>query len=127
MRQWIKNWSTRIMFAAVVIPINDGSNWQVLSFSKIPQNKVEFKADGMSIDVKSSAGPIVYPLKSAVMVNEVELELEVDGKIKLDPKKVQGEKGFDDYLFRVGLVLEGKAPTQLDAATSGRGLGVKTI
>jgi hypothetical protein len=80
--------------------------WFDLSYSSIPKNETTFEKDHLSIRVNKSAGPLVFSLDQPVMINQIELELELEGDILLHGSK-QGSKGFDDFHFRIGMVLEG--------------------
>lgn len=88
------------------VPLTSGNNWEVLRYSRIPANQVDFSKDGLKITVDKSAGPLVYPLKPR-LVQEVSFEIEIYGNINLNGQ-AQGSKGVDDFLFRLGLVYEGE-------------------
>jgi len=106
MKTHIKNKITPVlMSAAIAIPLNTSTKWQVLNYSKLPSHKVEFKASGMDVNVKSSAGPLVYPLKSATQIKTVKVSGTVHKKINF--KGTQGTKGNDDFALRIGLVVKG--------------------
>jgi hypothetical protein len=59
------------------------------------------------VDVQKSAGPLVYKLPTETTVRGVAVSGRVDGTLKAFGKKRQGEKGQDDFLLRVGLVVPG--------------------
>ncbi len=90
-----------------MVPLKSADGWQNLNFSKIPSNQVEFSEKGIKVEVKESASPLIYPLQSPKQV----LGLKVKGKVShLIPFKnplKQGEKGLDDCVLRVGLVILG--------------------
>jgi|GEM_PF-862296 len=81
--------------------------WKLLSYSSIPANVVTFKEEVMTLEVKNSASPIIYPLPQGLVIKSISLDLFIDGEISLDKVK-QGQKGADDFRFRLGLVYEGE-------------------
>jgi hypothetical protein len=50
--------------------------------------------------------PVIYPLPKAMQVREVRVKGRVQGVLRVPPGR-QGEEGFDDYVFRIGLVESG--------------------
>jgi hypothetical protein len=90
----------------VTIPLTDGEGWQVLRYRDIPMNRVDFSTRGLRIDVDQSAAPIVYPLLPATGVVRLTVRGRVDGDLRVSTQR-QGTEGFDDYVFRAGLVLAG--------------------
>jgi hypothetical protein len=97
-----------VLAAAVAIPLQSGQSWQVLKYRSIPPNQVEFSPAGLSIKVKSSASPVIYPLPSLLTIKSVRTVGKVIGTLQLPATKEQGTKGADDYQLRVGLVLKGQ-------------------
>jgi len=91
---------------SVMIPLTDDEGWQRLRYSLIPPNAVDFSARGMRVQVSSSAAPLVYPLSAPMAVARLTVRGRVDGGIRIEGQR-QGEKGFDDYVLRAGLVLTG--------------------
>ncbi len=85
-------------------------NFEVLTFSSIKPNVVAFHDKEIKITVEGSASPLIYPLKKPKMFKRVSLKGKIKGKLNLpSPKKInQGDKGADDFTFRLGLVTEGK-------------------
>jgi hypothetical protein len=57
-------WASKLMLAAFVVPLNDGSGWQNLEFSKIPANQVSFSKQGLKVEVKKSASPLIFSTKT---------------------------------------------------------------
>ena len=94
--------------AAFTVPLHEGDPWTNLKYRNIPANHVTFSSDGLRIDVRNSAGPLVFKLPKTLNV----IGLRWTGKIHDFPNLPsgirQGEKGADDYAIRIGLVLEGK-------------------
>jgi hypothetical protein len=68
---------------------------------------VRFSPAGLQIMVDKSAMPLIYPLPSQVRVAAVRVRGRIEGKLDV-PAQRQGEKGFDDYAFRIGLVEPGE-------------------
>ncbi len=91
---------------SVTIPSEDAEGWQLLRYSNIPPNGVDFSALGLRIQVDHSAAPLVYPLSAPIAVARLTVRGRVDGDLRVAPQR-QGEEGFDDYVFRAGLVLTG--------------------
>lgn len=80
--------------------------WQVLQFNRIPPHHISFKKDQLEINVEKSAAPLIYPFPQERIIEEIELDLTIKGKLSL--KKIeQGQKTNDDFLFRLGLVYQG--------------------
>ena len=88
------------------VPLTKSNGWEQLTFSSIEANQVSFSDQGMQIDVNRSASPLIYPFDTAVKPGEISLTLQFEGDIQLADKQ-QGEKGADDFIFRLGLVVEG--------------------
>lgn len=84
----------------------DKSAWQVLQYGKIRPNQVSFENKRMKIIVQGSAGPLIYPLPQKSEIKELMFDIKLDGMLKLQNAK-QGEKGNDDFFFRIGLVYAG--------------------
>jgi len=80
--------------------------WEVLQYSGIKANQVNFNKNAMTIKVNQSAGPLVYQLKKPQVVKEIIIDVDILGKLKLKKTK-QGDKGNDDFSLRVGLVYQG--------------------
>lgn len=94
-----------LLSASIVVPLNTSDQWQVLKYSNLPGHKVEFKSEGMDINVKSSAGPLVYPLKSSTPITKIKVSGTVQKKIKFSG--LQGTSKNDDFALRIGLVIKG--------------------
>lgn len=83
------------------------SDWRQLQYSGVPANQVEFLDKGFVIRVDCSASPLIFPLKKSRVIREVMIEAQIEGSLKLG-SELQGGKGADDFLLRVGLVYEGE-------------------
>lgn len=77
--------------------------WAVLSYNKIPKNLVEFSNDELRVQVRSSAGPIVYKLPEVMRVYGIQVLGKFSGE-----KTVEGGAFDEDSILRIGLVATGK-------------------
>lgn len=84
----------------IIIPLTMKGAWLEEKYSKIPANTIIYQESGMSVAVKNSAGPLIYPLKEAVTVKSINIK----GVFRSLPNFI---KGADDQPLRVGLVVEG--------------------
>ena len=97
-----------LLFAGMfVLPLQQQDHWQVLEYSNLPANRVEFDARGMSVSVSRSASPIIYPLPDSRPVRAVEVRGELSKLLNLEGK-TQGQAGADDFSLKIGLVLAGE-------------------
>ena len=94
------------MAGAIALPLQDPHDWQLLEFSSIPANQVEFGDRGMRVLVRGSASPIVYPLDGISQVTRVSVTGELAGLLDVDPGR-QGLPGEDDFSLKIGLVVAG--------------------
>jgi hypothetical protein len=92
---------------ALLVPLDSPSGWEVLSFTRIAPHQVSFSRAGLRIDVRRSAGPVIYPLSPPITVSRVRAEGFVSARLTLAPTARQGQRGADDYAVRVGLVEAG--------------------
>lgn len=95
-----------LLASAIVLPLQGLERWQLLEYSNLPANRVEFNDQGMLVSVDRSASPIVYPLDSISRVTRVSISGELTGLLDVEPGR-QGQKGEDDFSLRVGLVIAG--------------------
>lgn len=86
--------------------MEDDESWELLRYSNIPPNGVDSATLGLSIRIDHSAAPLVYPLSVPMTVARLTVRGRVGGDLLFAPQR-QGEEGFDDYVFRAGLVLTG--------------------
>ena len=106
LRQTVLGWAS-VVCGGFLVPLSSPSGWEVLSFSRIPPNRVTFERQGLRIDVDRSAGPVVYPLPQPTIVTRVRAVGRVSGRLSLDGSLQQGGPGADDYALRIGLVEAG--------------------
>jgi hypothetical protein len=89
------------------LPLSGQSGWQMLQFRNLPPHRVAFSSSGMQIMVDGSAMPLIYPLPRTMRVKEIIVRGRFTGTFRVPPDR-QGEKHFDDYVFRIGLVVPGE-------------------
>lgn len=96
-----------VLFSAVfVIPTQKKDQWEVLSYSKISANKISFSEKGINVKVRSSASPLIYPFSKPKSFKKLTVKGVLPGELNV-PAGKQGTKGFDDFVLRIGLVIEG--------------------
>jgi hypothetical protein len=91
----------------VLVPLSEQTDWQVLQFRNLPPHRIRFSEAGLEIMVDGSAMPLIYPLSRATRVKEIRIRARFEGALRV-PADRQGEKKFDDYVFRIGLVEPGE-------------------
>ena len=94
----------------IAIPLgNKDGLWQSLSFRSLPQNQVTFAKKEISVEVKKSSSPLIYPLKNPQKVQSITLKGRVKkGALAIPPGATQGDGKADDYILKVGLVKKGE-------------------
>ena len=85
-----------------------GQGWKVLRFKNRLPNKVSCDGKGLHVNVKRSAGLLVFGFDKQTDVNSVVLEGTVTGLPQIAKGREQGDKKTDDFAIRFGLVLPGK-------------------
>jgi hypothetical protein len=98
---------TMLAALLLVIPLTSDDGWQVLSYRGIPAHEVGFSEAGVTIQVKRSAAPVIYPLASPMMVEAVRARGRIRGTLNVSPDR-RGQTGSDDYALRLGLVQVGQ-------------------
>ncbi len=88
------------------VPVQQGDGWEQLTYNGIAANRVAFTDEGMLIEVQQSASPLIFPLPEAMLPAEISVSLAFDGELNRSDVQ-QGEKGADDFVFRLGLVVAG--------------------
>ena len=89
------------------VPLSSSNRWQALHYKNIPANQFGFSKDGMTISVNNSASPLILPLEKPLFVTRLRAKGQLKGKLNVDSSR-QGEKGYDDYVLRIGLVVPGE-------------------
>jgi hypothetical protein len=95
-----------VLAGTFVLPLTQTNGWQFLKYRNIPSNTFRCTSAGLVIGVTNSAAPAVFPLTNELRVIEMRVRGKISGLLKVPPAK-QGEKGFDDFALRVGLVEPG--------------------
>ena len=88
------------------VPLQQGDGWEELTYNRINANRVSFSERGLRVAVNQSASPLIYAFAEPVLPAEVSVALDIEGDIQLNGQ-TQGDKGADDFVFRLGLVTEG--------------------
>lgn len=88
------------------VPVSDPLSWRLLAFDHVPQHSVRFSPAGLEITVHNSAMPLLCPFEQTVRVSSIHVRGRIHGEFQVPPEK-QGQKGYDDYTLRVGLVEPG--------------------
>ena len=96
------------VFAIMIIPTTSTIDWKSEKYSSIPKNEVSTSDKGLFVKVDSSAGPLIFPLKSKITIYGFKVTGEFLGLPALADPKFQGQKGFDDYPLRIGFVVPGE-------------------
>ncbi len=100
----------KALFAVLIsIPLFSANNWEVLTFRNIKPNQVEFTKQGLQLSIDGSASPLIYKLPQTESAFKIAVEGRlVSGKLNLPNPKIQGLKKSDDFIMRLGLVVEGR-------------------
>ncbi len=95
------------LWATLLIPLSPSSQWKNYQFNNIKPNSVTFSKAALRIQVNQSASPLLYSL-SETEVESIKVKAKVNETLKPLPKTaIQGEKGFDDFILRFGLIVKG--------------------
>lgn len=81
--------------------------WRVVSFGKTRSNKLSAHSGGLKIAVDRSAGPVIRQFNEPKVLTGLRLTGSTDALIKLTNSIKQGDRNADDFVFRLGLVLQG--------------------
>lgn len=108
MRGKARSLRKNIVWAVILIPLQSADKWQIDKYSRIAANEVKFSPAGLEVKVKESANPMMYPLPSQSKVSGFRIKGEFRGLPKFSDPGRQGEKGFDDFPLRIGLILPGE-------------------
>lgn len=93
---------------AVDVPLSASQGWQSLTFSSIPSNKIDHSEKGLKVSVDKSASPLIYSFPKPLTIKSVSSSGQfLGGTLGIKDLKKQGLKKSDDFVYRLGLVLEG--------------------
>lgn len=95
------------LLAVIALPTQTRDQWELEKYRRIPANDVSFSPQGIRVQVRSSASPLMYPLPQPATVSRFKITGEFFGLPRLTDPSRQGEKGADDYVLRVGLIVPG--------------------
>ena len=90
-----------------IVPLHSSSEWIIEKYRNIKPSHVEINGS-VTIQVNKSASPTFYVFEAAKKVKGFEVVFETSSLPKIPDNKVQGDKGADDFVFRLGLVESGK-------------------
>ena len=87
------------------------SEFRSISFDNIAKTQYRFAGDVLQAKVKRSASALILPFDQAQQVERIAFEWKHQaGEIRWQTPQQQKEKEGDDAYWRIGLILEGKAP-----------------
>lgn len=94
---------------AISVPMQlNKQHWQALEYNNIRANRVSQVEQGLQIQVDGSASPLIYVFDQPQTIRQISV-MGALGQLPVIPQGLkQGEKGADDFPFRLGLVLEGE-------------------
>ncbi len=102
-----KKW-TLSLFATFLIPLGPSERWKNYTFSDIKPNKVTFSEEAVTLMVNHSASPLLYNLPETLDTTSVQVKATLKDSLQPLPQGAQqGEKNYDDFILRVGLILKG--------------------
>lgn len=93
--------------AAFVVPVNSLDEWKTEKFSKGPGNEVTASEAGLKIKVRSSASPLILPLKEKQIVSSFKVQVQFSELPRFSDVAKQGARGADDFPFRLGFIVPG--------------------
>lgn len=99
--------SLKSLLGVVALSLGDPSQWVELKFNKIQANTVSYSAESIDIDVNKSASPLIHKFSESKSVKEVQVELDIEGKMQTQLDSAWGASFEEDSIFRLGLVAEG--------------------
>lgn len=106
-----KNFLVRLrpfLLAAFVLPVNSLDEWKTEKFSKGAGNEVTASEAGLLIKVRSSASPLILPLKEKQVVSSFKVQVRFSDLPKFSDVSKQGARGADDFPLRVGFIVPGE-------------------
>ncbi len=95
------------LLAVIALPTQSRDQWELEKYRRIPANEVSFSPQGIRIQVRNSASPLMYPLAQTATISRFKISGEFFGLPRLTDPGRQGEKGADDYVLRLGLIVPG--------------------
>ena len=98
--------NTLVLAGAIVLPLQQADDWQLLEYNRLKANQVTFTREGMKVKVDKSASPIIYPLDEPIRVTGVSVTGNLNKLLNVEANS-QGEQGNDDFALKIGLVIAG--------------------
>ena len=98
--------NTLVLAGAIVLPLQQADDWQLLEYNRLKANQVTFTREGMKVMVDKSASPIIYPLDEPTRVTGVSVTGNLNKLLNVEANS-QGEQGNDDFALKIGLVIAG--------------------
>ena len=110
MRNFKQNTLSLSLWAVMAIPVTTpGPDWHPYKYNNIKNNRIQHTQEALEIHVDQSASPLIYPFDRPIVVHGFSLEADLIGSPPKIPKdKQQGEKGFDDFVLRLGFIIKGE-------------------
>lgn len=100
--------TSSLLVAAMVIPTQSLEGWKHETFSRIPSNQIAVSEKGLLVQVKKSASPLIYKLKSQEEITAIQISGEFISLPQFSDLSRQGKKGADDFALRLGLIVPGE-------------------
>ncbi len=114
----LSNVTMAMAMALENIPLTSSSGWLEVKYDNLPANKIHFDSQAAShktltMDIDRSASPLIFPFSQERSIQQIVVTAKVHGHLKISDKKIQGSKGADDFVFRLGFVRPGKKTLSL--------------
>ncbi len=106
-RELKSNPMKNFIFAVIAIPLTNLDAWKMEAYSSIPANKVVVIGQNLHIQVQKSASPLIYSLKDKVKITGFRIKGEFKSLPRFKDVNLQGQKGFDDFPLRIGMLIPG--------------------
>ncbi len=97
--------ATDVPTTSINVPLV-AQHWHILKYNRLPPHVVRFVGNKMHIFVRKSASPIIYHLTLQNIIS-ISITGNIDRLVNITPPINQGEKNWDDFNLRLGLVLLG--------------------
>ncbi len=102
-----RKWSLSLL-ATFLIPLGPSDRWKNYTFNDIKPNQVAFTEKAVTLTVDNSASPLLFNLPETLNTTSIRVSASLQGALRPIPQgSQQGEKKFDDFVLRVGLILKG--------------------
>lgn len=95
-----------IFFSAMIVVPLSPAHWKQIPYGNTPVH-VLTSDQGLKLQINKSAGALIYKFDKPVKLRSIDVSFTQNGTIDYQKRKV-GEKGADDFPFRLGLVFAGE-------------------